>query len=117
MTFEDIEDFIRSLGHTVETLTDSSNVRYTHVREFEIPSGTLRGRVCDIAIQQVLATPYVPPSGIHTCPTFLGRDSSPIPATQVSPLGGEWQYWSRRYDHVPTPRSFWTHVQTILCEV
>jgi hypothetical protein len=37
--------------------------------------------------------------------------------TQVSPLGPDWQYWSRRFDRPPAPQRVWAHILTVLGEV
>jgi hypothetical protein len=37
--------------------------------------------------------------------------------TQASGIGEEWQYWSRRFDHVPSLKGVWAHVLTVLGEV
>jgi hypothetical protein len=35
-------------------------------------------------------------------------------ASQASPIGSDWQYLSRRFDHVPTPRGFYAHMLTVV---
>ena len=34
--------------------------------------------------------------------------------TMASGIGPDWQYWSRRYDHLPTPKGLWAHILTVL---
>lgn len=114
MTSDDLDDFIRGLGHTVEISTDANGLNYTVVRNLELKKGSLAGKICDVAIARVTLVPYVLPSAIHTRPPLLEMDSAAPFATQASVLGPDWQYWSRRYDRVPTPRGIWTHVLTVL---
>lgn len=37
--------------------------------------------------------------------------------TQASPIGPNWQYWSRRFDHPPTPARLWAHLDRVLREL
>jgi hypothetical protein len=84
------------------------------VRAYQILHGGLAGMTCDVAIQRVSTTPYVPPAAIHTRPALVAMDSGEPLGTQASPLGTDWQYWSRRLDRTPTPQLIWTHVVTVL---
>ena len=52
-----------------------------------------------------------------TKPALVPMNSSAPLATQASPLGPDWQYWSRRFDRTPIPRSIWTHVLTVFDQV
>jgi hypothetical protein len=116
MTADDLEAYLRGLGLLVERTTDAGGADYTVVREVSIPSGTLRGKRCDVAIQRVHTIPYTVPPAIHTRPALVPMDMAGPMKTQVSALGPDWQYWSRRFDHVPTPQRIWAHVLTILCD-
>jgi hypothetical protein len=114
MTADEFERYLsETLGLRVERLSDSGGVSYTVVRDLEIPSGGLRGRRCDVAMACSTQTPYVVASAIQTRPPLIAMGTR---NTQASPLGGEWQYWSRRYDHAVTPQLVWAHVLSILCE-
>jgi hypothetical protein len=114
MTADDLDAYLRRVGFTVDTISDSNGARYTVIRAFEFPRGSLAGRITDVAIQRCEATPYVTPSAIHTCPALLPMGTR---NTQASALGADWQYWSRRFDHAPSPERIWTHILTILTEV
>lgn len=116
MTADDLDSFLRNLGLTVETLVGADQVEYTVVRDYVLPNGALRGSHCDIAVQRMTTVPYVPPTAIHTRPHLVPMDMNEPLKTQVSGIGPEWQYWSRRFDRSPTPRNLWAHVLTVLCD-
>lgn len=116
MTADDLDAYLRALGLTVEAAI-GNGVPYSVIREFTIPHGGLRGRVCDIALQRVTTVPYVPPAAIQTRPALVRMDSGEPLGTQTSPLGPDWQYWSRRFDHQATPHALWAHVLTVLCDL
>jgi hypothetical protein len=115
MTADDLDEYLVSLGLTVEVISDAQGTRYSVIRDFEIPAGGLCGKRCDIALVRATAMPYVMASAIHTRPPLVAMNTAEPLATQPSPtLGAEWQYWSRRYDHEVTPQRIWAHVLTVL---
>jgi hypothetical protein len=116
MTADDFEQHLRQIGFTVEQLTGADNDVYTVIRDFEVPTGALQDKRCDVAMLRVSADPYVVPSAIHTRPALVAMDGSEPVVTQGSGIGPEWQYWSRRFDHTPTPTRIWAHVLTVLCD-
>lgn len=113
MTAEEIEEYVRSLDLTVETVT-VEGVEYTVVRDVTITTGGLAGKTCDVAFQRVHTVPWTPAAALHTKPALVAMDTNEPLATQASPLGADWQYWSRRYDRQPTPKDFWLHILTVL---
>ena len=116
MTIEDFEAHIRRLGYTVEVVNGNDRKSYSVVRDVKLPNGALRGRCCDIAIQRNTMVPYVPPPAIHTRPHLVPMNGSEPLKTMKSGIGPDWQYWSRRYDHRPTPRDLWAHIVTVLSD-
>jgi hypothetical protein len=114
MTADDLEDYLRALGLTVERLQGADNQAYTVVRDVRVGSGSLKGKVCDVGILRSGGEPYVVPSAIHTRPHLVEMGTH---TTQASGIGEEWQYWSRRFDHVPSLKGVWAHVLTVLGEV
>jgi hypothetical protein len=117
MTDADLEEYLRGLDLTVEAAQDSGNNTYIVVRNITIPTGPLASRTCDVAIARCGTVPYVVPPAIHTRPALVPMAPGPPLATQGSPLGSEWQYWSRRFDRPPTPQTIWAHVLTIFGQV
>jgi len=113
VTPDDLDSYLRDLGLTVEIINDSEGKPHTVVRQFTIPSGSLTGRICDVAIMRPPGVPYTVPAAIHTRPALVAMGTL---STQASPLGPDWQYWSRRFDHPPTPQLIWTHILTVLSE-
>lgn len=82
--------------------------------DYEIKSGSLVEKKCDVAIEWTVAIPYVFPAAIHTRPHLLPMDmNNQKIKTQNSGVGSEWQYWSRRLDRQPTPKNIVTHIATI----
>lgn len=116
MTIEEFEAHVREKGYAVEVIQGSDGKSYSVVRAVELPDGSLRGRSCDIAIQRKDMVPYVPPAAIHTRPHLVPMDGNEPLKTMESGIGPDWQYWSRRYDHPPTPRDLWAHILTVLCD-
>ena len=117
MTDNDLVAFLRGLGLTVETAQDVNGHPYTVIRQVTITAGTLAGRVCDVALARCQSVPYMVAPAIHTRPTLVPMDMMGPLRIQASPLGPDWQYWSRRFDRPPNPQRVWTHILTILGEV
>lgn len=116
MTIDDFDTYLRTLGLTVEIIRGNDGSHYTVVCDYELPKGSLRGRRCDIAVQRNEAVPFVVPAAIHTRPPLVPMSMKEPLKTQESGIGPDWQYWSRRYDHRPTPKELWAHILTILCD-
>ena len=114
MTGDDLEAYLRGLGYTVERVQGTDGAPYTIARNVEIMTGGLKGRRCDVGIGYVTSVPYAVPAAVHTRPALLPMAGGEPYGTQASPIGPDWQYWSRRFDRVPTPESLWVHVFTIL---
>jgi hypothetical protein len=116
MTIEDFETYVRErVGLAVETVEGSTDqLPYTVIRGILITKGALSGTTCDVAIRREQATPFIVPAAIHTRPALVTVGTL---STQESPIGPEWQYWSRRFEHPVTPANLWLHVLTILGEV
>lgn len=77
----------------------------------------LAGRTCDVALQHSATVPYVVPPAIHTRPPLVAMNMSNHLRTQPSPLGPEWQYWSRVLRGQPSPQAMIAHLATIFSEV
>jgi hypothetical protein len=117
MTDDDFTRYLRGLGFTVEATQDGNGQAYTVIRKVRLTTGSLAGKSCDIALARCMSTPYIVAPAIHTRPALVPMDMQGPLRTQQSPLGPEWQYWSRRFDHSPTPQQVWAHILTILGEV
>lgn len=117
MSNEDLESHLREIGCDVEHLTGSDGVPYLVIRGYRIGKGSLAGRTCDVAIQQSSSVPYVAPPAIHTRPALVPMDMTNALRTQPSPIGPEWQYWSRLLRGQPSPAALVAHVATIFSEV
>jgi hypothetical protein len=117
MNASELESFIAGLSYQVEHLSGQDGNSYTVVRNFTPPTGSLAGQIFDVAFLRIMAEPYPFPAALHTRPALVPMNTAAPLATQASGIGPDWQYWSRRYDRVPTPRGIWTHILTIFSEV
>jgi hypothetical protein len=117
MTADDLDAYLRELGLKIDKVVDDQGNEFTVVRDFEIPAGGLAGKLCDIALQRSTQVPYVVASAIQTRPALVAMNTADPLATQPSPtLGGDWQYWSRRYDQEVSPKRIWAHVISVLAD-
>jgi hypothetical protein len=114
MTNEDLQAYLQRVGLGGDIIVASNGGRYVVARDFLITKGTLVGTRCDVAVQWSAATPYVAAPAIHTKPALVAMGTK---NTQTSPIGPEWQYWSRRMVASPTPQAVVAHIATILGEV
>ncbi len=117
MTPDDLDSYLRGLGYDVEVITGADGHPYSAIRNVKLTRGSLAGTVCDLAIQRPTGDPYVMPSAIHPRPALVAMDTSGPLKTQSSGIGSDWQYWSRRYDRQPEPKTIWTHILSVLGEV
>ena len=117
MSNETLIDYLRQLGWNIEVIQGNDRLNYLVIKNFSIPLGTLTGKMCDIAIQQNNAVPFVLASAIHTRPHLVPMDMNSKLRTQKSPIGLEWQYWSRVLNKPLTPQNIVTHIATIFSEV
>jgi len=117
MKAEDLEEHVTALGYAVEVIRGQDSLQYTVIRGLQITQGSFAGQTCDVALHRVEVQPYVPAPALHIKPHLLPMNPQAPHATQASGVGTEWQYWSRRYDRVPTPKGIWTHILTVLGEV
>ena len=80
------------LGYRVIRSYSQHNV--VVLSEFTIYTGTHSGKIVEVGVTG-RDFPFAAPAGIHVRPALAPNGSNNISA---SPLGGDWQYWSRRLD-------------------
>jgi hypothetical protein len=112
---------LQALGYTVqEPATDFIAI------DFEIPLGRFRGQKVTMALQVTEAFPMTPPPGPHFKPHLLpitgGGGSHPYGAIHTSPLGLEWQYWSRPFtahwnNTAKTAKVYLTHINNLFIDL
>ena len=70
---------------------------------YKIPVGRFINKEVEIAFQVPDAFPLTPPPGPHFKPQLLpitgGGGVHPAGAIHTSPLGSEWEYWSRPFNN------------------
>lgn len=113
MTNEELEAHFQSLGWKTEHCLVGSQT-FIIIRDYMIPTGNHIGRTCDVAIERTTTIPYVSPPAIHTRPALVPLSTL---NTMQSPLGPDWQYWSRLVRVQPTPQKIVAHIATIFSEV
>lgn len=113
MVIEELHDYVSKIGYSVDRIQGSDGQSYVVIKNITIPTGTLVQKQCDVAILWTNENPWVPQAAIHTRPVLLPMGTK---ATQQSAIGPDWQYWSRRFDHSPTPQRIFAHILTVLSE-
>lgn len=113
MLVDEFEQHARDVGLTVNRV-EVGTQSYVHLSGVKVVGGTHDGQECDVAILRTRESPWVPQTAVHVRPhlTPMGQLNS-----QASPVGSDWQYLSRRFDRVPTPKSFLAHILTVLAEL
>ncbi len=106
----DFEDHIVKVGLKLDT----SRSDFLVIAELVIGAGTHAGKTCAIGIRRSDGNPWVPENAVHVRPHLVTMGQA---ASQASPLGGEWQYLSRRFDRPPSAKNFLTHILTVVGEL
>jgi hypothetical protein len=73
---------------------------------WEVPVGARAGERIRLGLQVPPDVEETPPSGPHVSPQLLPLSQTnpgthPSDGIHASPLGGEWQYWSRPFPNPP----------------
>jgi hypothetical protein len=112
MVIQDFERYMQAAGYELRTVPAGSG-SYLLLTVL-VPSGSNKGRSCEVAVKRSDANPWVPESAVHVKPHLvpMGQRSS-----QGSELGAEWQYLSRRFERPPTPKAFFAHLLTVIGEL
>ena len=108
---------LRALGLSVDDRADDF-VTFP----WQIPLGPRAGERIRLGLQVPPDVEETPPSGPHVSPHLLpltqgGAPTHPFGGVHTSPLGADWQYWSRPYPNPPgwasTDRSARTYMRHI----
>ena len=79
-----------SLGYTVDRSFAQHGVAV--IRGFSVGAGPYAGKTIDVGVAGN-DFPFTPPSGIHVRPLIIPNGQRNV---SNSPLGADWQYWSRQ---------------------
>jgi hypothetical protein len=111
----EIEIFVTDkLGLKTENITGSNGVNLV-IKDVLIPSGSLSGKLCDVAIAATNSIPFTPHSYFHIRPALVAN--GPANGTQAGQITPEWQYWSRKWPTPPKrPEDMWAWILTALIE-
>src|SRR5712691_2717943 len=90
MSMDDLAKELERLGYSVNLGFRQNGVLV--IDEFRIEAGAYAGKVVDIGIPSQ-DFPFTLPAGIHVHPMLAPIGQNGI---SQSPLGNDWQYWSRR---------------------
>lgn len=113
-TMRDIERFIVDSLELKTEYIKGGNGDNLAIKDFVIPSGTLAGTKCDIAIACTGSVPFNPHPYFHVRPELVPTGQS---GTQAGKITSEWQYWSRQWLKPPrAPEDMWAWVLTALIE-
>lgn len=94
--------------------------------EYEIPVGKFTGQKVMMALQVAESFPMSPPPGPHFKPHLLpvtgGGGVHPFGAIHDSPLGAEWQYWSRPFNNEwnrtdRTVKTYLAHIRNLFATI
>lgn len=94
--------------------------------EYEIQLGRFIGQKVTIALQVDDSFPMNPPPGPHFKPHILpvtgGGGTHPFGAIHGSPLGADWQYWSRPFTQHwnttdRTVKTYFGHIKNLLATI
>lgn len=86
---------------TISTLQGTDGFQYAVISGFEIPDGSFKGRIIDLAIPVPNDYPRSFGASIHlkADPHLVAFGSVPnVRNVIASCLGSEWQYWSYRFN-------------------
>lgn len=121
MAKSDFMNQLQTLGYTVQEPA-SDLLAF----EYEIPVGKFLGRKVWMALQVTDSFPMNPPPGPHFKPHLLpvtgGGGTHPYGAIHNSPLGAEWQYWSRPFTNEwnrtdKTVKTYLAHIKNLMATV
>ena|SRR2546423_10030139 len=113
MTIDEFEQHLASTAHVVESAQGGGN-SYLIIKAVPISAGSHASKTCDVGVLRSTANPWVPEAAVHVRPHLVEMGKA---FSQASPLGSDWQYLSRRFDKVPTPKAFLAHILTVLGEL
>jgi hypothetical protein len=121
MAKSDFVNELQALGYIVqEPAPDFLSI------EFKIPVGRFRGQKVTMALQVSDSFPICPPTGPHFKPHLLpitgGIGYHPYGAIHNSPLGVEWQYWSRPFtahwnNTSKTVKTYLAHINNLFATI
>lgn len=121
MAKSDFVNQLQALGYSVQELApDFLCIKY------EIPVGKFYGQIVEMAFQVNDSFSMNPPPGPHFKPHLLpitgGGGSHPFGAIHTSPLGAEWQYWSRPFakhwnNSDRTVKTYLAHIRNLLATI
>lgn len=117
MAKADFINQLQALGLTVREL-DNDFVAF----EYEIPVGKFKGEIVSLAFQGISSFPMACPGGPHFKPLLLpitgGGGQHPFGAVHNSPLGSDWEYWSRPFSAWnrtdKTVKTYMAHIKNLL---
>jgi hypothetical protein len=113
MHVDEFEQHAKAVGLAVEHLKGTDGQVYLHLKPVGIAGGSHNGTECEVAILRTTESPWAPQAAVHVYPALvpMGQMNS-----QKSAVGPNWQYLSRRFDKMPTPKSFLAHLLKVLGE-
>ncbi|WP_030234994.1 hypothetical protein [Streptomyces sp. NRRL S-350] len=102
-------------GYTPQLTTTSDGAEYV-VFDYTVEIGPRAGTALRIGLQATADFPVTPPGGPQVSPQI----GHPQGAVHPSPLGSEWEYWSRPAANWPADRSvrgYLRHLRTLFAQL
>jgi hypothetical protein len=123
MARTDFIEQLQALGYTVQEPAQPLHAYV--VFEYEIPVGRLRGQKVWLGLLPMDSFPMDAPTGPHFSPHLLpvtgGGGTHPTGGVHPSPLGAEWQYWSRPFKEWnrtdKTVKTYLSHIKNLLATI
>jgi hypothetical protein len=90
---------LRDLGYSTAERVEAGGMPYAVIPDFQIAGGSFDGRIIGLAIPAAADYPRGAPCSIHikANPVLFAATIPNKVNILVSPLGGDWQYWSFRF--------------------
>src|SRR5689334_19310164 len=89
-TMDELRDQFTALGYEVDESYGKHGVLV--IKDFGVYAGRHKGKVIDVGVVG-RDFPFSAPAGIHVRPMLVPTGANSVSS---SPLGTDWQYWSRR---------------------
>ena len=119
MAKSDFVQQLQALGYYAQELAVQG--RIFQVFDYQVPVGRFAGQTVRLGLEVRESFPMDAPPGPHFAPHLLGINTGgvhPVGGIHNSPLGAEWQYWSRPFSEWAqtdkTARIYLAHIKHLL---
>jgi hypothetical protein len=93
---------LQNLGYSINSISASNGKDFVQIENYKVKTGRFEGRVIDLAIPAPNEYPRTVGPSIHikSDPVLLDKQDTLHNKRNIieSPLGGQWRYWSFRFN-------------------